>query len=201
MPSLGNLRRVAAELRTTGSTCRKKFPFRLGTGSVADMRRIALVLVCLTACLAAPFARAAEGRVVKVWPQYLDKEGRHTISASLFGRDIYQADLRRHPKDRGGLRVVVQWKARHVDWSNVRVRVEIRGLEGNTLRTETLEAPGVNNGWFSHWAELRLTGPQFENFGNIVAWRASLWDGGKELSSQQSFLWDGVLPPTSLPAH
>ncbi len=165
------------------------------------MRRRPILAILLTFLALAPLARAEQARVVKVWAQYLDKRGRHTLEASLFKRDAFQADLRKHPAERGGLRVVVQWKAHDVDWAKVRVRVEVRGLEGNTLRTETLEVPGVKNGWLSHWSELRLTGTKFENFGNIVAWRASLWEGARELSSQQSFLWDGVPPPAAALAH
>jgi hypothetical protein len=174
---------------------RKKLRFMARPATLAPMRAWTILLMVLTALFIAPVARAGNAKVVKVFPQYLDKQGRHTISPSLMGRDVFQADLRRHPSLRGGIRMVVEWKGKDVDWSHLRMRVEIRGLEGNTLRTETLEEPAVKNGWLNHWTELRLTGPKFVNFGNLVAWRATLLDGAKELSSQQSFLWDGVLPP------
>ena len=45
-------------------------------------------------------------------PHYLDKEGRHTLSPSLYERDAYQAILRQNPEKRGGMRFDVQWKAR-----------------------------------------------------------------------------------------
>lgn len=158
------------------------------------MRRSLSLILFLTIALLVPAARAAEGKVLKVFPQYLDKQGRHALSPSLFARDAYQALLRKQPTERGGMRVAVQWKAKGADWSNLRVRVEIRGVRGNTMRTITLEKPAVKNGWFSHWTEVRLTGEDYPSFGELVAWRASLWDGDKQLSAQQSFLWDGVPP-------
>jgi hypothetical protein len=140
-------------------------------------------------------ARGESGKVLKVFPQYLDLEGRHTLSPSLFARDSYQFYLRVRPRERSGLRVAVQWKTKGDDGSNLRLRVEMRGLRGNTLRAKTLEKPAVKNGWFNHWTEVRLTGADYKDFGELVSWRVSLWDGPKELSTQQSFLWDGVLPP------
>jgi hypothetical protein len=157
------------------------------------MRRMLALLLVLTVSLA---ARGEEGRVLKVFPQYLDAQGRHTLSPSLFARDAYQFYLRTRPKERGGMRVAVQWKIKGSDGANLRLRVEMRGLRGNTLRAKTLEKPAVKNGWFSHWTEVRLTGADYLDFGELVSWRVSLWDGPRELSSQQSFLWDGVVPDT-----
>lgn len=159
------------------------------------MRRSVFLRGLLVCLLAASFgARGEEGRIFKVLPQYLDKQGRHTISASLFGRDAYQAKLRKYPQDRGGMRMAVEWNAHGADNANLKLRVELRGLNGNRLRTMTLEKPVVKEGWFRDWSELRLTGTNYDGFGELVAWRASLWDGSKELSSQQSFLWNGVTP-------
>jgi len=143
-------------------------------------------------------ARGEEGKVMKVFPQYLDMDGRHTLSPSLFARDGYQYYLRQRPKERSGLRVAVQWKFKGSDNNiNLLLRVEMRGVKGNTMRTKTLEKPAVKNGWFSNWTQVRLTGAEYVDFGELVSWRVSLWDGPKELSTQQSFLWDGVPPPAN----
>jgi hypothetical protein len=158
------------------------------------MRRwIALFLALMVASV----ARGEEAKVLKVFPQFLDSEGRHTLSPSLFARDGYQFHLLQHPKERSGLRIAVQWKSKGTAGANLRMRVEMRGLRGNTMRTKTLEKSVTKNGWLSNWSEARLTGDDYTDFGELVAWRVSIWDGEKELSSQQSFLWDGVLPPQS----
>jgi len=154
-------------------------------------RLFALSLVLTLVCLA-PGARAAEGKVIKVFPQYVDKEGRHTLAPSLFARDAYQALMRKDPSARGGMRVAVQWKAKTTDWPGLRLKIEMRGVKGNAMHTVTLEKPAVKNGWLSNWAEVRLTGRDYADFGEMVAWRASLWDGPRELSAQQSYLWSGV---------
>jgi len=140
-------------------------------------------------------ARAEEGKVVKTLPQYLDLKGRHTLSPSLFARDGYQAYLRLRPKDQGGIRLAVQWKWKGEDASHLHIKAEMRGLTGNTIQTKILDQPVHKNGWFSNWAELRLTGTNYAGFGALVAWRTSLWDGARELASQESFLWNGVPPP------
>ena len=78
------------------------------------------------------------------------------------------------------------------DWPGLRLKIEMRGVKGNAMHTVTLEKPAVKNGWLSNWAEVRLTGRDYADFGEMVAWRASLWDGPRELSAQQSYLWSGV---------
>ena len=41
----------------------------------------------------------------------------------------------------------------------------------------------------THWSVLKLDGDQYKNFGEITAWRATLWAGDELLSEQKSFLW------------
>ena len=48
--------------------------------------------------------QAVAGKVIKVLPEYLDREGRHALSPSLFDRDAYQAQLRWHAEERSGVR-------------------------------------------------------------------------------------------------
>jgi hypothetical protein len=154
------------------------------------MRRF-LILALLTL---ATVVRAGEGKVVKVLPQFLDKKGEHTLSPSLYERDAYQYYLRTHPTQRSALRLAVQWKAKGVDWTQLKLRAELRGLEGNTLHTMTLEEPVQKNGHFSSWSEVRIEGADFKSFGQLVAWRVTLWEGDQELGEQKSFLWSGVPP-------
>jgi hypothetical protein len=152
-------------------------------------RRLSLTLLCCL--LGAPFpASAATGRVIKVLPQWLDLHGRHSLTPSLYDRDAYQANLRAHPKLRSGLRFYVQWKVRGAAYSPLKLRLELRGIAKGNLPTQlVLEYDVKPGGWFSHWTSLPVTGEEYRKFGDLSAWRATLWEGGQLLGEQKSFLW------------
>jgi hypothetical protein len=147
------------------------------------------MLLCLMT--ARPLS-AADGKVLKTLPELLDSKDRHALSPSLYERDAYQFWLRKHPADQAGLSLEVQWKASGVDWSKVKLRAELRGVLGNAITNRTLEIPVKKTGWFSTWSEFKIEGQDFQKFGQLVAWRITLWEGDKQLSEQQSFLWSGV---------
>ncbi len=157
------------------------------------MRRLCfwLAILCLMTVAVRPVG-AAEGKVIKALPLFLDKQGQTSVSPSLFERDAYQAWLRKHPSDRTGLSLAVQWKAGGVDWSRLKLRAELRGAVGNSLHTTTLEFPVNKKSRFSQWTDFTITGDDFKKFGQLVAWRATLWEGDKQLGSQESFLWSPV---------
>jgi hypothetical protein len=159
------------------------------------MRRFAASLVLLGLLLSTAGALAGEGRVCKVLPQFLDKKGRQSLEPSLYERDAYQFYLRKHPAQRATLRMAVQYKAKGLDWDKTVMRVELRGLKNDTLATTTVESPIKKSGFFANWAYFSLTGDAYKKFGDLVAWRVSLWEGTRELSEQESFLWSGVPPP------
>jgi hypothetical protein len=154
------------------------------------MRRFFIALVMLL--LLAPVLRAGEGSVVKVLPQLLDQRGRHALSPSLFERDAYQLRLRKLPQMRGGARLVVQWKAKKVDWTKLTLRAEMRCLLGDNLHTVTMEEAAVKSGHFSSWSEFRIEGADYAAFGQIVAWRVTLLEDGHQIGQLESFLWSGV---------
>ena len=83
----------------------------------------------------------------------------------------------------------MQWKASGVDWSKVKLRLEARGVLGNSLINKTLEMPVKKTGWFTTWSEFKLSGVEFEQFGNLISWHATLWEGDKQIAEQKSFLW------------
>ena len=151
------------------------------------MRALKHFLLLLLATSFGPPAEAAAAKVIKVLPQYLDKEGRHALSPSLFDRDAYQTHLHRHPEERSGIRFAVQWKARTS--APLRLRVEIRGALGKEPTSAVLEQPVQHRGMFSDWSALRLTGKDYKNFGELAAWRATLWDAEQQIAEQRSFLW------------
>ena len=68
---------------------------------------------------------ASSGKVLKVLPHYLDLQGRHAVSPSLYERDAYQADLRRHPERISGLRFDIHWQASHATSAPLRLRAEL----------------------------------------------------------------------------
>lgn len=153
------------------------------------MRRV-IVCSILCLCLMAAFAsHAATGRVVKVLPQLLDAKGRHATSPSLYDRDAYQARLRQHPGEQSGIRYEVQWKAKATT-GTVKLRLELRGpAKAGETGTKTIEAE-VKPGWGGRrWNRVGLTGEDYKNFGEITAWRVTLWDGDQLLGEQKSFLW------------
>ena len=153
------------------------------------MRPIQILLVMLGLIVAAPLASAQSGRVLKVLPEYMDLKGRTSLSPSLYERDAYQAILRREPKKCSGLAFYVNWKARHVDPTKLKLQVEMRGVIGDVIERRTLSQPLPKPGFFSKWTIFKVTGDDYKGIGNLVAWRATLWEGDRQLSEQKSFLW------------
>lgn len=159
------------------------------TGYCARVRREFQLVVPILLLLTALSAPAATGSVVKVLPHFLDREGRHSVSPSLYDRDAYQAELRKHPELRSGVRFDILWRARGQAKEKARLKIELRGTaKGNLPGETTLESDVVITGT-SHWASLRLDGEKYKQFGEITAWRVTLWSGDEMIGEQKSFLW------------
>lgn len=153
------------------------------------MRRALPFLIRIFLLLATFTAAADTGRVVKVLPHFLDREGRSALSPSLYDRDAYQAELRSHLEKCSGLRFDILWRARSQTNKLATLRVELRGTAKGNLPSEiTLQSEGRITGT-SHWAKVRLDGEKYKNFGAITAWRVTLWSGDQMLGEQKSFLW------------
>jgi hypothetical protein len=151
---------------------------------------LALSIACLLLVLASP-AEAATGKIRKVLPFFLDRKGQHTASPSLFERDRYQALLRADPGLRSGLVYRVRYATSGKAAEPLRIRVQLRGIaQGNLPKEAVIEQPVLPSGWLGRWATLELTGEDFINFGEVTAWRVTLWEGDDLLLDQeQSFLW------------
>ena len=153
------------------------------------MRRSLFLLITALLLGGTLLAGAASGRVLKVLPQFLDLKGRNSISPSLYDRDAYQAYLRQHPEERSARRFYVQYKGRPDAGASLKLRVELRGVtEGNFPRQKSLESEVKPASW-SRWTELTLAGEDYKSFGEVTAWRTTLWDGDTLLAEQKSFLW------------
>ena len=151
------------------------------------MRRILLTLMFISVAVCAD---AATGVVVKVLPHFLDLQGRHTLSPSLFDRDAYQAILRDHPEKRSAIRFDIEWKSKGVPEAPLMMRAEIRGIASNappvSLKLERQLKP---TGLFTRWTSLLVEGENYKRLGELTAWRVTLWEGTRMLSEQKSFLW------------
>ena len=153
------------------------------------MRTLCLLLLAFGLCSAAQAADETTGRVFKVLPFFLDQDGQIAKSPSLFDRDAYQALLREHTNLVSGVRYDVLWSAKNAHQADLKVRVELRGVDTSNLpKFKTLEAT-VKPGFFRTWTELPLTGDDYKQFSGITAWHATLWAGDKMLAEQKSFLW------------
>ncbi len=147
-------------------------------------------LLLLAFCLLGSAALAADGKILKVLPHLLDQEGRHSLSPSLFERDAYQAELRRHPAKISGLRYDIQWKAHVKDASHLKMRIQLRTANRPLTEPLVLEVPAKPSVFFrGGWAALTLEGKRYQEAGEVQAWRATLLDGDTEIGESKSFLW------------
>ena len=160
-----------------------------GTRYRRAMRLVGRLIFFILLLAGATAAGAASGKVVKVLPHFLDLQGRHTLSPSLFDRDAYQAQLRRHPEQRSGMRFDILWRGRSATVKSATLRLELRGtVKGNLPSQLALETPVQITG-ISRWSALKLDGEAYRNFGEVTAWRVTLWNGTELVGEQKSFLW------------
>ena len=152
--------------------------------------RWALTIIFSLSLFVSAASADTTGRVIKVLPQYLDTQGRNTVSPSLYERDAYQLQLLHYPELRGGLLFNIQWNASYNN-ANLKLRVEARGMarDNNTVKICQWDAPVQRHGWFSQWEKLPVSTADFKTLGTLTAWRVSLRDGDRQLSEQHSYLW------------
>ena len=144
-------------------------------------------LTAVLLLLSSAFVQAGDGKVLKVLPHFLDREGRHALSPSLYERDAYQMHLRKHPEEIVALRFDVNWSAGGKP-ANLRLRVEARGGKASA-QPKVVEA-AVKPGWSgSAWSAVALDKEAYQQLGGVTAWRVTLWDGEQMVAEQKSFLW------------
>jgi hypothetical protein len=156
------------------------------------MRRLLMTLLLLGSLSA--FASdtkpaAPAGSIVKVLPLLLDLKNHDAISPSLFDRDAYQVYLREHTNEVSAVRFDVLWSASNTATNELKLRLELRGYDTNSLPRQTTLEQTVTPHFFRHWTSFGLAGDDYKNFGNATAWRATLWSGDQMLGEQKSFLW------------
>ena len=153
------------------------------------MRALLIFLLTLGLFAAVHAADAVTGRVVKVLPLLLDLKGRDAVSPSLYDRDAYQFYLRQHTNEISAIRFDVLWKASNAEGAKLKLRVELRAVGAGGLPRQTTLEQSVTPGFFRRWTSLTLGGADYKNFGELVAWRATLWSDDRLLGEQKSFLW------------
>ncbi len=151
------------------------------------MRRVLFLILAATAMM--DVSAQAASRIIKVLPHYLDLKGRHALSPSLFERDAYQSYLRGHPNECSALRVNVQWKSDVAKTQELKLRIELRGTRDKSIHVKTVEQTVHKDGWITTWSPVEIQGEEYKSFGDLVAWRATLWDGNQQVAEQKSFLW------------
>lgn len=151
-----------------------------------------LVAACIVSSAMA--AQAASGRIIKLLPHYLDKDGKHTISPSLYERDAYQARLRSNPELVSGIRFDLKWRASDVDREQLRVRIEIRGSKTRPNEPFVIEQKIQRRGLLGRWSSVTVDKEQFAKVGKMIAWQATLLEGDNKLAQLRSFLWSAGQP-------
>lgn len=153
------------------------------------MRRAFQVILTLLLLAAAFSASAANGKVVKVLPHLLDLKGRHSLSPSLYDRDAYQAKLRQNPDLCSGIRFDVLWRGRSATNEIATLRAELRGTAKGDLPSKKILEMRVRITGIGQWERLLFDGDAYKQFGEVTAWRVTLWSGNQLLGEQKSFLW------------
>jgi len=152
------------------------------------MRRFLMILL-LFAVLPALADGIEKGRIVKMLPLFLDLKGHDAISPSLYDRDAYQAYLHRHTNEISAIRFDFLWQVANPSAATYNLRLELRGIGAGGKPTQRLLEQEVRPPLLRRWNSLILGGADYKNFGDLVAWRATLWRGDQLLSEQKSFLW------------
>ena len=146
-------------------------------------------LVALSFVLALPLGAEVMGKIVKVLPHHLDNVGRHALSPSPFDRDAYQFQLRNNPNLVSGVRFDIHWKAKHAKSVALKLRLELLTTTSTKSKPLVFELPVAAKSGRTRWAKIPVVGQDFEQAGDIIAWRVTLWDGGAQVAEQKSFLW------------
>lgn len=136
-----------------------------------------------------PASVPLSARILKVLPHLLDKEGRHTINPSHFDRDAYQFELRRNRSLCSGMRFDVLWKTRPARPAALTLKLELRGSKATAQNPVLITARAFARGGFSQWTRVPVTGADFEALGELLSWRATLWQEDRQLAEQKSFLF------------
>ena len=134
----------------------------------------------------------AIGEIKKVLPHLLDKQGRHSDVPSLYERDAYQAWLHANLHLCRTLAFDIHWKAAK-SRKPLELRLEYRAEKSTDTRSISVRLLPKNSS--ARWTRLQLTEDEFRNLGTVTMWRVTLWDEGRLVGEQRSFLWSSQDEP------
>ena len=135
-------------------------------------------------------ALGASTEILKVLPHWLDQQGRHTVSPSLFERDAYQLHLKYHREEVSTIRFDVNWRLKERGLQGCMLHLEARfgSKEGiQTLEQKTLIKAGKRRK--KGWSDLRIPKASVDFQSNLIAWRVRVMRGDEVLATRTSFLW------------
>ena len=134
-------------------------------------------------------ASSSEARVVKVLPTLLDRNGKNSLSPSLYERDAYQAILRKSKELVSALRFDVQWKAPTATSKTVTLRLELRATAHSDSAPLVFDQEVHVKKHGTRWSRMILDKETYSKVGQVVAWKISIIDQGKPIAQRTSFLW------------
>ena len=160
------------------------------------LRRPSFLTFVFFACFAgtASVARAAEAELVRVWPAWRTAESFDRISEYFTGHENTgrHTVLRSRPDVRAGYYFLIRAQATR-SATNLKFVLQIITPESPHPQTYTFPAAvGEQETIF----DLGLTGPDWpDRKTHAVAWHLAIMSAdGRELASQQSFLWGKSSP-------
>ncbi len=158
------------------------------------MRRFLPLVVALAFMICGTASFAGSAKIIKVLQQRIDKEGRTSVSPSLYDRDAYQFLLRQKPELCGGTRFQIQWKAEAASQGSLFLRIELVTAKSGVDKPLVFERPVKASSPWSRWSAITLASDEMAAVGEVIAWRVSLIDKETVLARQRSFLWP--IPPS-----
>jgi len=148
------------------------------------------VIPVLLACLVSACSTTDRPLVVKqfVLRDSGNPDGDDPMVRGEIQRRFYGAVSDRERRDRLGQYYTVQWQ----DESGVGEPVELvfDYQQASTGARVKREVRGFDPSATSGQAEFQFIGEGFREKGRVLAWRAALMRGGRELASEQSYLWE-----------
>jgi hypothetical protein len=149
-----------------------------------------IILPALLACLLVACSSTDQTLVVKQFTlrDAGNPDGDDPMVRGEIQRRLYGAVSESERQDRLGQYFTVQWN----DDSGVGQAVEVvfdyqQASTGSRLKREVR---GFDPEATSGQAEFKFIGESFRQEGRVLAWRAALKRGGRELASEQSYLWE-----------
>ncbi|MDK3156461.1 hypothetical protein QPK87_07710 [Kamptonema cortianum] len=104
-------------------------------------------------------------------------------------RANYQVQLSQSRYNQYGMRFNVHWGGEGPVLPNLTLKLELRGVMGDTPTKKTLFCDFTDFRRGSRWTEIEISGDDYRALGQLTAWKVSLISDGQVLAEKRSFLW------------